>query len=97
MGQLRNSGWNSDTALSNVPFFVTSDYMKRAILVFNVFKKMLPDGQQIYALINILTKSFVKVQAIFKSIQQEELAKPVNTKKWMKVPAQWVVKEILAC
>lgn len=62
--------------------------MERAILVFNVFKKMLRDGQQIYALINILTKSFVKVQAIFKSIQQEELAKPVNTKKWMKVPAQ---------
>ena len=71
--------------------------MERAILVFNVFKKMLQDGQQICALINILTKSFVKVQAIFKSIQQEELAKPVNTKKWMKAPAQRVVKQILAC
>ena len=45
---------------------------------------MLQDDQQKDALVNILTKSFgksSKVQAIFKSMQQEHQAESVYTKK----------------
>ena len=65
----------SHMALSNVAFLVTSDYMERPLLGFNVISKMLQNS-----IGNILTKSLrksSKVQAIFKSMQQEEKAESV--------------------
>ena len=62
-------------ALSNVAFLVTSDYMERPLLGFNVISKMLQNS-----IGNILTKLLrksSKVQAIFKSMQQEEKAESV--------------------
>ena len=62
-------------ALSNVAFLVTSDYMERPLLGFNVVSKMLQNS-----IGNILTKLLrksSKVQAIFKSMQQEEQAESV--------------------
>ena len=56
----------SHMALSNVAFLVTSDYMERPLLRFNVIGKMLQNS-----IVNILTKSLrksSKVQAIFKSM-----------------------------
>ena len=64
--------------------------MERPILGFNVIREMLQYYLQKDVLVNILTKSFgksSKVQAIFKSMQQENQAEPVYTKKWMKLPA----------
>ena len=60
----------SHMALSDVAFLVTSDYMERPLLGFNVINKMLQVSR-----VNILTKSLrksSKVQAIFKSMQQEK-------------------------
>lgn len=65
----------SHMALSNVAFFVTSDYMERPLLGFNVINKMLQNS-----IVNILTKSLRKSskdQAIFKSMQQEKQAESV--------------------
>ena len=65
---------SSDTTLSNIPLHVTSDYIERPILGFDVIKEMLQDNQQKDALVNILTTSFgksSKVQTIFKSMRQE--------------------------
>ena len=62
-------------ALSNAAFLVTSDYMERPLLGFNVISKMLQNS-----IGNILTKLLrksSKVQAIFKSMQQEEQAESV--------------------
>ena len=65
----------SHMTLSNVAFLVTSDYMERPLLGFNVINKMLQNS-----IVNILTKSLrksSKVQAIFKSMQQEKQAESV--------------------
>ena len=88
----------SDMTLSNVPFLVMSDYMERTILGFNMIKETLQDSQLKDALVTILTKSFgksLKVQDIFKSMQQESRAEPVYIKKWMKVPVNIIM--VMSC
>ena len=79
---------SSDTTLPNIPLHVTSDYIERPILGFDVIKEMLQDNQQKDALVNILTTSFgksSKVQTIFKSMRQENQSELVYSKKWMRV------------
>ena len=64
----------SHTVLSNVPVLLTSNYMERPALGFNVIKETLQDDQRKDDIINILTKSFgksPKFQAISKSVQQK--------------------------
>ena len=77
-----------DAASSNVPFLVTTDYMDKSILGFYVIMEMPQYYQHKDALVSIFTKLFrklSKVQAIFKSIQQENQAEPVYTKMWINV------------
>ena len=72
----------SHMALSDVAFLVTSDYMERPLLGFNVINKMLQNSR-----VNILTKSLrksSKVQAIFKSKQNQSKGKS----EWKYQPTQ---------
>lgn len=62
--------------------------MDKSILGFYVIMEMPQYYQHKDALVSILTKLFrklSKVQAIFKSIQQENQAEPVYTKMWINV------------